>query len=90
MMTRIIRGLFVFVVLALAPLGIALAHGNPVIAVQPDVVAAGGQITVTGTEMEPGEEFAITLEGPGISIPLGKATATGSGEEGGFGNFCYS
>ncbi|MBD3759105.1 MAG: hypothetical protein IE924_13830, partial [Microbacterium sp.] len=65
-------------------LGIALAHGNPVIAVQPDVVAADSRITVTGTEMEPGEEFAITLEGPGISIPLGKAKASGSGEEGGF------
>ena len=53
------------------------------IAVEPTVVAAGGQIIVTGAEMEPGEKFAITLEGPAGSIPLGEAAVTGEGEEGG-------
>ena len=80
----LVWSLIVLATLALAPVGIALAHGEPVIAVQPAVVAAGGQITVTGTEMEPGEVFTITLEGVSGSIPLGEATATGEGEEGGF------
>lgn len=80
----LVRSLIVLTALALAPVGIALAHGEPVIAIQPAVVAAGGQITVAGTEMEPGEVFAITLEGVSGSVPLGEATVTGEGEEGGF------
>ncbi len=80
----LVWSLVVLATLALAPVGIALAHGEPVIAVQPAVVAAGGQITVTGTEMEPGEAFAITLEGMSGSVPLGEAVVTGEGEEGGF------
>ena len=80
----LVRSLIVLVVLVLAPVGIALAHGQPVIAVQPAVVAAGGQITITGMEMEPGEVFAITLEGLSTSAPLGEAVVTGEGEEGGF------
>ncbi len=80
----LVRSLIILAALALAPVSIALAHGEPVIAVQPAVVAAGGQITVTGTEMEPGEVFAITLEGVSGSVPLGEAAVTGEGEEGGF------
>ncbi|HJW84366.1 MAG TPA: hypothetical protein VJ754_08670 [Anaerolineae bacterium] len=80
----LVRSLIVLAALTLAPVGIALAHGVPVIAVQPAVVAAGDQITVTGTEMEPGEVFTITLEGVSGSIPLGEAAVTGEGEEGGF------
>lgn len=68
----------------LAPAGIARAHGQPVITVQPLVASAGSQITVKGSEMEPGEVFAVSLEGIGGSIPLGKANATGDGEKGGF------
>lgn len=71
--------LIVLTALTAAPLSVALAHGKAVIAVQPDVVAAGGQITVVGTEMEAGETFTITLEGTATSIPLGTATATASG-----------
>ena len=78
------RSLIIVAVLSMIPLGVALAHGEPVIAVEPAIVAAGGQITVTGTEMEPGEVFAITLEGPADSVPLGEAAVTGEGEEGGF------
>src|SRR3990172_5507202 len=84
MKTYLVRSLIVFSVLALTPLGAALAHGEPVIAIEPAVVAAGGQISVTGTEMEPGEVFDVTLEGPAGSVPLGKAAATGEGKEGGF------
>jgi hypothetical protein len=77
----LVRSLIVLAALTLAPVGIALAHGQPVIAVQPAVVAAGGQITVTGTEMEPGEVFAITLEGMSGAVPLGEAAVTGEGED---------
>ena len=66
------------------PNGGALAHGEPIIVVEPTVVAAGGEITVTGSEMEPGEVFVITLEGSAGSIELGEVTGTGEGEEGGF------
>ena len=68
----------------LIPAGIARAHGQPVINVQPLIASAGSQITVKGSEMEPGEVFVVSLEGIGGSIPLGKETATGEGEEGGF------
>ena len=47
MKTYLVRSLIVFSVLALTPLGAALAHGEPVIAIEPAVVAAGGQISVT-------------------------------------------
>lgn len=76
--------LIVLAALALILPGVALAHGEPVVAVNPAVVAGGGAITITGTEMEPGEVFVLTLEGPTGSIPLGEATVTGEGEEGGF------
>ena len=66
------------------PVGIARAHGEPIIAVEPPIVAAGAQIGVTGTEMEPGEVFTVSLEGLSGSIPLGEATATGEEDEGGF------
>lgn len=66
---------------AAIPLGAALAHGELVIVVEPVVVAGGGQITLTGIEMEPGEVFTITLEGLTGSIRLGEATVTGEGED---------
>jgi len=84
MKAHILRNLIALAALVLAPVSVALAHGEPVIAIEPAVIVAGGTITITGTEMEPGEVFAITLEGPTGSIPLGEATATGEGEEGGF------
>jgi hypothetical protein len=70
--------------LALAPLGIALAHGEPEIAVDPTVVAAGSTITITGSSMEDGNTYTMTLEGVKGSIPLGVATAKGEGEAAGF------
>ena len=80
----LLPSLIVLAALALMLPGVALAHGEPVIAVNPAVVAAGSAVSITGTEMEPGEVFVLTLEGPAGSVPLGEATATGEGEEGGF------
>lgn len=86
MKKQFIRTLIFFIALALRPLGVVLAHGDPVIVVGQTIVAAGGQVTVVGTDMEPGQQFAITLEGVTNSIPLGEAIAIASadGEEGGF------
>ncbi len=84
MKMRFILRLMFAVAFAAVPLGAALAHGEPVIAVEPAVAAAGGQIIITGTEMEPGEVFTITLVGVAGSIPLGETTVIGEGEEGGF------
>lgn len=84
MATRLLGSLILAVALSVGAANVALAHGEPVIAVEPPVVAAGGQITVTGSEMEPGEVFVISLEGAAGAIPLGEATVTGEGEEGGF------
>ena len=70
------------ILIALAALAAVLAHGAAIIAVQPDVVAAGGEITVIGTEMEAGETFIITLEGATSSITLGTVTATPNEAEG--------
>ena len=84
MKMRFLLRAMIAVTLAAIPLGVALAHGEPVIVVEPVVAAAGGQITLTGTEMEPGEVFTISLEGLTGSIPLGEATVAGEGEEGGF------
>jgi hypothetical protein len=74
--------LTVLLLLVLTPLGIVLAHGVPVIAVDPTVVAAGGTITVTGSAMEDGVKYTLTLEGTKGSIPLGEATAKGDPEAG--------
>lgn len=85
MKVYLIRSLIIVLsLLAVMTPGAALAHGEPVIAVNPVVVAAGGEITVTGSDMEAGEVFALTLEGPTGSSPLGQAPVTGEGEEGGF------
>jgi hypothetical protein len=84
MKSILVRSLIAIFAFALVGVGAALAHGEPVIAVQPTIVAAGGQINVIGTEMEPDEVFTLTLEGPRDSVPLGKATATAQGDEGGF------
>jgi len=82
---RFLRWLYLaLALLLLTPTASALAHGEPVIVVDPSVAAAGGTIVVTGTEMEPGEVFSLVLENASTSIALGEATAEGEGEEGGF------
>lgn len=68
----------------LTPTGVVVADGQPIITVQPVIASAGSLLTVKGSEMEPGEVFAISLEGIAGSIPLGNAAVTGVGEEGGF------
>lgn len=71
--------------LALLPVGTALGHNQPVIRVEPSIVAAGGTLTVTGKDMSADTEFAITLERVGRSVPLGKATTVAQdGGEAGF------
>ncbi len=50
-----------------------LAHGQPAITVTPDIVAAGGAITVKGTTMGANEEFKISLEGVKFRADLGSA-----------------
>lgn len=84
MRTQLLLILLVIVTLALFSPGVALAHGQPVITVDPVLAAAGSQITVRGSEVEPGEVFAITLEGMSGTTSLGQATVTGAGEEGEF------
>lgn len=82
---RRIRLMLLFL-LVLSPVGIALAHGVPEIAVDPTVCAAGSMITITGSAMEDGNTYTITLEGIKGSTPLGVTTAkseSGS-EEAGF------
>ncbi len=74
--------LIALLLLGLAPLGTALGHGEPKITADPTVVAAGGTITVTGSEMEDGLKYTLTLEGVKGSIPLGEATAKGDPEAG--------
>lgn len=67
--------------LGLLSLKDAQAHGDPVVSVSPTIVPAGGEVTVSGTEMEDGEVFVISLEGSTRSIRLGEATASGEGFE---------
>lgn len=80
----LLSALIVVALFVLAPAGFALAHGGATIVVEPAVAPAGGQVTVTGSEMETGEEWSLTLEGVAGSTPLGQASVTGEGEEGGF------
>lgn len=76
--------LLIALVLAFTPFGTVLADGVPVIIVEPSVAAPGGQITITGTDMEEDEVFVFTLEGASGIFELGEATAAPNGEEAGF------
>lgn len=71
-------------VTALASFGAALAHGEPIITVEPSAAVPGGQITITGADMEEGKVFRITLESAAGILELGEATATQDGDEAGF------
>ena len=62
----------------------AHAHGQPVIVPNAPIIAAGDVITITGSDMEAGEVFTLTLEGISGSSLLGSATAIAAGEEAGF------
>ena len=68
---------FLLTLFVLTPISLVQAHGEPVIAIQPAIAPAGGQITITGTEMESGEVFEITLENSTEVIPLGEVIVTG-------------
>ncbi len=83
MKKQLLSILILFIALVL-PAGLVLAHGGPKIIVEPTIVPAGGEITISGSEMEEGELFVITLEGMTDSILLGEADVIEEGGEGGF------
>lgn len=87
MKTTVFRSLTIALFLSLTSVGIALAHGEPTIIVEPAVAASGGQIAVIGADMEDGEVFKITLENAAGTVQLGEATAVKEGEEAGFNAF---
>ena len=84
MKTNFTRSLFIALLASLFSVSVALAHGEPTISVQPSVAAPGGQITITGADMEDGEVFKITLESASGIFELGRVTATQNGDEAGF------
>lgn len=84
MKTSFFNGLLIAFLLALATSGVALAHGEPVITVNPVAVAPGGEVVVTGSDMEAGEVFLISLENALSTIKLDEVTATGESDEAGF------
>ncbi len=84
MKTTLFPGLLIALLLILFSPGIALAHGEPTITVEPAVVSPGEQITIVGADMEDGEVFKITLESTSGTVQLGEATAVKEGEEAGF------
>ncbi len=81
MKKQVIGSLIVVSTLAFVSIGVALAHGTPVIAVQPAIAPAGGQIAVTGSEMESGETFTMSLEGASGSLYLGTVTAVANNDQ---------
>ncbi len=76
--------LAIALLLAVFSIRVASAHGTPSITVAPSVATPGGQITVTGGNMEVGESFKLTLEGTAGVVQLGEETAVANGGEGGF------
>lgn len=78
------RSFAIAFLLALVSFSTVLAHGEPIITVEPSVTAPGEQITITGADMENGEVFKITLESVAGVFELGEATATQDGDEAGF------
>lgn len=84
MKTTFFRSLLIALLLSLFPASIVLAHGEPIITVEPAVASPGGQITIIGADMEEGEVFKITLESASGTVELGEATAIKDGEEAGF------
>jgi hypothetical protein len=79
----VLRSLISLIAVAFISIGVAFAHGAPVIAVQPMIAAAGGQITVTGTGMGAGETFTLTLERATTSTYLGTVTAAANKDHSG-------
>src|SRR6266498_1127916 len=84
MKTIFLRSLSIALLLGIFVAGTAPAHGTPTITIQPTVVSPGGQITVTGADMEEGESFKLTLESMNGIVQLGEATAAKNGDEAGF------
>ncbi len=72
MKTIFLRSLSIALLLGIFVAGTASAHGTPTITIQPTVVSPGGQITVTGADMEEGESFKLTLESMTGIVQLGQ------------------
>ena len=84
MRTMFFRILLVVLLINLFLVSPVLAHGQPTIIVEPIVASPGGQITITGTDMEDGEIFKLTLENVASVVELGEATAKQEGDEASF------
>lgn len=84
MRTMFFRILLIVLLMELFLVSPVLAHGQPTITVEPTVASPGGQITITGTDMEDGEIFKLTLENVAGVVELGEATAKPEGDEAGF------
>ncbi|NJC96617.1 MAG: glycoside hydrolase family 61 protein [Anaerolineae bacterium] len=84
MKTKFTLGLSLVLMVSLFSTSIVLAHGGAGITVEPAIASPGGQITVTGADMEDGEVFTVTLESMSGTVQLGEATATQEGDEAGF------
>ena len=76
--------LFVALLINLFLVSPVLAHGQPTITVEPTAASPGGQVTITGTDMEDGEIFKLTLESVAGVVEIGEATAKQDGDEAGF------
>ena len=84
MKSMFFHGLFVALLISLFLVSPVLAHGQPTITVNPNVASPGAQIDITGTDMEAGEIFNLTLESMAGVVELGEATAKQDGDEAGF------
>ena len=78
------HSLFVALLINLFLVRPVLAHGQPTITIDPTVASPGGQISITGTDMEDGEIFKLTLESVAGVVELGEVTAKQDGDEAGF------
>jgi hypothetical protein len=84
MRTQMLAGTVIGLALSAAIAVPVLAHGQHTIIVNPALVAAGSNIVITGSGMEVGESYTISLVGMSGSVKLGEATAVARGTEGGF------
>ena len=60
--------------------GVALAHGEKGVAVQPLTPRPGDVITVQGDLLGPGSMVEVRLAGPGVDIDLGEVQADAEGD----------
>ena len=76
---RIIISITLVLILLLQMVSMAVAHGSATLIAEPNQAAAGEDITITGSDMEDGENFTITLEGLFETFQLGHVEAADEG-----------